>query len=248
MNNSHVLEIQGLNVKYGAILALNSADIAISDNSIVGLLGLNGAGKTTTLKAIAGLLPYSGSISLNGENIDKLKPHERNELGISLVPEGRKIFTRMSVAENLDLGGINQPKGKFNERLEFVLNLFPILKERYNGLSGLLSGGEQQMLAIGRALMSSPKVLLLDEPTMGLSPQMTGEVMSLIGKLKSEGLTILIVEQKLEKLISMLDYYYIIKNGEISGRSDKTEATEAHRIEALYGFNMKELEVREEIK
>lgn len=243
MSNSHVLEIKELSVKYGAILAVNSADMAISDNSIAGLLGLNGAGKTTTLKAIAGLLPYSGDIFLNGENINKLKAHERNSLGISLVPEGRKIFTRMSVGENLDLGGINQSKSKFNERLEFVLDLFPILKERYNGLSGLLSGGEQQMLAIGRALMSSPKILLLDEPTMGLSPQITTEVMSLIGKLKSEGLTILIVEQKLEKLISMLDYYYIIKNGELSGKNDKTEASEAHKIEALYGFNMKEQEV-----
>src|SRR5258708_5793834 len=189
------LELDDLHVSYGNIKALRGISLHVDDGEIVTLIGGNGAGKTTTLKTISGVRrPSEGKISFEGKRIDRLASHEIVSLGISQAPEGRKIFPAMSVRENLDMGAYAR-KGDFGEDFERVFELFPVLRDRMNQAGGTLSGGEQQMLAIGRALMARPRVLLLDEPSMGLAPMMVERIFSIIRTINGQGTTILLIEQ-----------------------------------------------------
>jgi branched-chain amino acid transport system ATP-binding protein len=213
-----MLEIKNLQVSYGAINALHGISLSVKAGSIVTLIGANGAGKTTTLKTISGLLkPKSGEIFCEGRNIAGLPPHEIVKLGLSHVPEGRMIFANLSVLENLQMGAYLQKDGQIVRReLEFVFAAFPRLKEREQQVAGTLSGGEQQMLAIGRALMGRPKLLLLDEPSLGLAPLLVKTIFEKIVQINREqGLTILLVEQNANLALEISHYGYVLETGRI---------------------------------
>jgi branched-chain amino acid transport system ATP-binding protein len=212
------LEIKDLRVAYGKIEAIKGVSIVVEQGEIVSLIGANGAGKTTLLKTISGLLnPTSGSIEYDGQSILKHKAHERVALGISQAPEGRGIFPGMSVLENLEMGKyhLGMKKSEIEEDLVKVFELFPRLKERIAQAAGTLSGGEQQMLAIGRSLMARPKVLLLDEPSMGLAPQMIANIFRIITEINKSGVTILLVEQNAQQALQRADRAYILETGNI---------------------------------
>jgi branched-chain amino acid transport system ATP-binding protein len=213
------LEIKDLRVHYGKIEAIKGISFNVNQGEIVTLIGANGAGKTTTLKTISGLRGVSsGSIIFDGQDISKMPAHERVNLGISQAPEGRGIFPGMTVLENLEMGKFHRKnrKNEMNEDLEMVYHLFPRLKERAFQDGGTLSGGEQQMLAIGRALMARPKVLLLDEPSMGLAPQMIANIFRIITEInKSQGVTILLVEQNAQQALQRAHRAYILETGNI---------------------------------
>jgi len=213
------LEIKDLRVHYGKIEAIKGISFNVNQGEIVTLIGANGAGKTTTLKTISGLRGVSsGSIIFDGQDISKMPAHERVNLGISQAPEGRGIFPGMTVLENLEMGKFHRKnrKNEMNEDLEMVYHLFPRLKERAFQDGGTLSGGEQQMLAIGRALMARPKVLLLDEPSMGLAPQMIANIFRIITEInKSQGVTILLVEQNAQQGLQRAHRAYILETGNI---------------------------------
>jgi len=212
------LEVKDLRVHYGKIEAIKGISFTVNQGEIVSLIGANGAGKTTTLKTISGLRNVSsGSITFDGTDISKLAAHERVDLGISQAPEGRGIFPGMTVLENLEIGKFNRKdrKSEMNEDLEKVYTLFPRLKERISQAGGTLSGGEQQMLAIGRALMARPKVLLLDEPSMGLAPQMIANIFRIITEINKQGVTILLVEQNAQQALQRADRAYILETGNI---------------------------------
>ncbi|MCM0647978.1 ABC transporter ATP-binding protein [Clostridium swellfunianum] len=212
-----MLELRGINVYYGAIHALRDINLRIEEGEVVTLIGANGAGKTTTLKAISGMLkPKSGIIKLNGKDISSVDGTEIVKLGISHSPEGRRVFSKMKVMENLELGAFTRKdKVEIKKDYEKVFSLFPRLLERKEQLAGTLSGGEQQMLAIGRALMSRPKLLLLDEPSMGLAPIIVKEIFSIIKNINEAGTTVLLVEQNANLALQAADRAYIIRNGEI---------------------------------
>jgi branched-chain amino acid transport system ATP-binding protein len=213
------LEIKDLRVHYGKIEAIKGISFHVNQGEIVTLIGANGAGKTTTLKTISGLRAVSsGSIIFDGKDISKMPAHERVSLGISQAPEGRGIFPGMTVLENLEMGKFHRKdrKNEMNEDLEMVYHLFPRLKERAFQDGGTLSGGEQQMLAIGRALMARPKLLLLDEPSMGLAPQMIANIFRIITEInKSQGVTILLVEQNAQQALQRAHRAYILETGNI---------------------------------
>jgi len=213
------LEIKDLRVHYGKIEAIKGISFYVNQGEIVTLIGANGAGKTTTLKTISGLRGVSsGSILFDGKDISKMPAHERVDLGISQAPEGRGIFPGMTVLENLEMGKFNRKnrKAEMDEDLEMVYTLFPRLKERAFQDGGTLSGGEQQMLAIGRALMARPKLLLLDEPSMGLAPQMIANIFRIITEInKSQGVTILLVEQNAQQALQRAHRAYILETGNI---------------------------------
>lgn len=211
-----MLEIKDLFVTYGGISALNGISLKVEEGQIVSIVGANGAGKSTTINAISGMVPpVSGSITLNEENL-VIKPRGVVARGVIQVPEGRRIFPSISVYENLILGAYRvKDKKKTADNLERIYSLFPILKKRKNQGGGTLSGGEQQMLAIGRALMSEPKILLLDEPSLGLAPLIVLEIFNLLTSLNEEGLTILLVEQNAHKALSISDYAYVMETGRI---------------------------------
>ena len=202
-----MLTIKDLHVHYGAIQALKGVSLEVADGELVSLIGANGAGKTTTLHTISGLLQASsGEVLLDGVNLQKLPSHKIIENGIAQVPEGRHVFAQMTVLENLYMGAyIMRDKAKIQENLEWVFSHFPRLKERSRQLAGTLSGGEQQMLATGRALMTNPKILLMDEPSMGLSPLLVSEIFSIIEELHKDGITILLVEQNAKMALSVAD-------------------------------------------
>lgn len=212
-----MLSVKNIHCSYGNIEVLKGISLEIEEGQIVALIGANGAGKTTTLKAISGILPItSGSITLNNVDISREKAHMMIKHGMSQVPEGRQVFPELSVLDNLILGGFAiKDKKLVNERIERMLKFFPRLGERSKQMAGTLSGGEQQMLAIGRALISEPKLLLMDEPSMGLSPKLVGEVFDIIADLKSQGITILLVEQNAHMALNIADYAYVIQTGEI---------------------------------
>jgi branched-chain amino acid transport system ATP-binding protein len=213
------LEIKDLRVHYGKIEAIKGVSVVVNQGEIVTLIGANGAGKTTILKTISGLRPVSsGSITFDGVDINKIPAHKRVDLGISQVPEGRGIFPGMTVLENLEMGKFNRKdrKHEMDEDLERVYTLFPRLKERAGQAGGTLSGGEQQMLAMGRALMARPKVLLLDEPSMGLAPQMIANIFRIITEINKQGVTILLVEQNAQQALQRAHRAYILETGNVT--------------------------------
>ncbi len=212
-----ILELQKINAGYGDLQVLWDVDLSVDKGEIVSLLGSNGAGKTTTLRVVSGLLkPFSGKVLFNGNDITKLPSHKRVEMGLALVPEGRQLFPEMSVLDNLEMGAYTKrAREKFADTLEWVFSLFPKLKERKTQLAGTMSGGEQQMLAIARGLMSRPEVLMLDEPSMGLAPKLVLEIFGTIKKLREEGVTILLVEQNAKAALDISDRAYILETGRI---------------------------------
>jgi branched-chain amino acid transport system ATP-binding protein len=211
-----MLDIQGISVFYGAIQALNNVTINVQEREIVAIIGSNGAGKSTLLRTVSGLLkPRTGSISFKGQDLTGLPADQIVKLGISQSPEGRKIFTNMSVQENLQLGAFIRKDAEIEKDMEEVLTLFPRLKERFKQNSGTLSGGEQQMLAIGRALMSRPTILLLDEPSLGLAPNLVAQIFEIVLKLNSDGKTILIVEQNANRALEIAHRAYVLETGNI---------------------------------
>jgi branched-chain amino acid transport system ATP-binding protein len=212
-----VLAVRGLETSYGRIKALHAIDLDIARGELVALVGANGAGKTTLLRTISGVQPATqGRLSFLGEDITRLRPHLRVRRGICQVPEGRQVFGPLSVEDNLRLGAYTQPKGQVAEDLERVFAMFPVLKEKRDLPAGTLSGGQQQMLAVGRALMGRPTLLLLDEPSMGLAPLLVAEVYKAVRALKAQGMTIFLVEQNALAALAVADRGYVIETGSIS--------------------------------
>jgi branched-chain amino acid transport system ATP-binding protein len=211
-----LLEVEDLHVSYGAIEAVKGISFTVDEGQVVTLIGGNGAGKTTTLRTLSGLLkPTEGDIRFKGKSIKGLPGHEILRLGVAHAPEGRRIFGRMTIQENLDLGAYARSDRDLSKDLARVFELFPVLGERRSQNAGVLSGGEQQMLAIGRAMMSRPTLLMLDEPSMGLSPIMMQRIFSVIDELQSAGTTILLVEQNAQAALSLADHGYVIETGNI---------------------------------
>ena len=232
-----MLEIKNLVVGYGAISALHGISLSVKPGSIVTLIGANGAGKTTTLKAISGLLkPKSGEILYDGKNIAGLPPHQIVKLGLSHVPEGRMIFANLTVLENLQLGAYLQTdKQVIRRELEHVYSLFPRLLEREKQIAGTLSGGEQQMLAIGRALMSKPKLLLLDEPSLGLAPLLVKTIFEKIMEInRQQGLTILLVEQNANLALEISSFGYVLETGKITLQGDSPSLRQNPQVKSAY--------------
>ena len=231
-----MLEVKNLSVSYGAIEAVKDISFTVNDGEIVSLIGANGAGKTTTLHTITGLvLAKSGSVMYNG--VDLLKTHNNKivTLGMAHIPEGRHVFTRMSVEENLEMGAFSlKDQSDLKKDLDMVYGLFPRLKERRNQKAGTLSGGEQQMLAMGRALMSHPKTILMDEPSMGLSPKLVKEIFSIIRKLHEQGITILLVEQNARMALSIADRAYVLETGRITMEGDAKELLNNEQVRKAY--------------
>ncbi|MEM3151012.1 MAG: ABC transporter ATP-binding protein [Candidatus Bathyarchaeia archaeon] len=212
-----MLTLKNVSVSYDGAIALKDVSLKIADKGIIAIVGPNGSGKSTLLKTIAGILrPRSGEIEFMGKRIDKLPSHEIVTLGIILVPEGRLLFPAMTVLENLLMGAYTiSDRNELKSRLNYVFELFPILKERRRQLAGTLSGGEQQMLAIGRGLMSNPKLLMIDEPSTGLAPKLVSRIFNVIQELKNKGITTLLVEQNIYGALKMADQAYVIEEGRI---------------------------------
>ena len=231
-----MLEIKDLNVFYGAVHAIKGISLNVEQGELVSLIGANGAGKTTTLHAISGLIPAaSGTIELDGHNLQKTPPDKIISLGLAHVPEGRHVFARMTVEENLRMGAyIIRDAQKINENLEKVYSHFPRLKERRRQLAGTLSGGEQQMLATGRALMTDPSIVLMDEPSMGLSPLLVKEIFAIIQQLHESGITILLVEQNAKMALAVSDRAYVLETGKISMSGKASELAEDDRVRKAY--------------
>ncbi len=238
MRNSQakeILRLEKLSISYGPIQAVKQVDLTVREGEIVVLLGANGAGKTSTLKAISGLVPCKGRILFNGKDIANRSPEEIADLGIIQSPEGRQLFTDLTVEENLRIGGFTvRKKAEVQANLERVYGYFPVLKERYRQVAGTLSGGEQQMLAIARALMGNPQVLVMDEPSLGLAPIIVAQIFSIIKEIQSAGKTILIVEQNALQTLKIADYGYVyglgkvIKEGQASLLIQDKELVEAY--------------------
>ncbi len=211
-----MLEVAGLTTSYGAITALRDANLSVGVGEVVGLIGPNGAGKTTLLGSIAGLLkPDSGSVTFDGQDVSARPPEKILQAGLALVPEHRRIFNDMSVEENLKIGGVIRSAAERSESLAEMAELFPVLGERWNTAAGYLSGGEAQQLAIARALMSKPKLLMLDEPSLGLAPVLVDLVFELIERLRDQGRTILVVEQNATRMLKTADRAYVLRSGEV---------------------------------
>jgi branched-chain amino acid transport system ATP-binding protein len=231
-----MLRIEDLHFSYGQAMVLRGVTLRVGQGEIVGVIGPNGSGKTTLMRLISGLIkPLRGAIWFRDQRIDLMPAHLVARSGILHVPEGRHLFPRMSVLENLELGWRVRPRGSFPERLEYVYEIFPILAKRRNQLAGLLSGGEQQMLAIARALMAYPELLLLDEPSLALSPIMTKKIFDTIEALhKREGLTMLMVSQEVVKTLRLAQRCYVLENGVIVGEGTGAELASNPRIKEVY--------------
>lgn len=231
-----MLEVKNLSVSYGAIEAVKDISFTVNAGEIVSLIGANGAGKTTTLHTITGLVPAkSGSVMYNGVDLLKIHNNKIVTLGMAHIPEGRHVFTRMSVEENLEMGAFSlKDQSDLKKDLDMVYGLFPRLKERRNQKAGTLSGGEQQMLAMGRALMSHPKTILMDEPSMGLSPKLVKEIFSIIRKLHEQGITILLVEQNAKMALSIADRAYVLETGRITMEGDAKELLNNEQVRKAY--------------
>ena len=231
-----LLEVNNLEVNYGVIRALKGINFHVNKGEIVTLIGANGAGKTTTMQSIIGLIPIkSGQVMYNGQDITKTPCHKLVKLGMSQVPEGRRIFQELTVYENLMMGAYSIKKNTtFKDDIEMVYKRFPRLKERKNQIASTLSGGEQQMLAMGRALMSHPDILLLDEPSMGLSPLLVTEIFDIIQEINKEGTTVLLVEQNAKKALSIADRAYVLETGAIVLEGDAKEMMNNDDIKKAY--------------
>lgn len=230
-----MLKISGLSTSYGSIQAIKGIDIDVPEGSIVSLIGANGAGKTTTMKSLVGLLkPQAGQIKFLGQEIRGFAPHKIVNLGISLVPEGRNILAGMTVLENLEMGAYQRKDKEVQRDFEKVFKRFPILEERKQQLGGTLSGGQQQMLAIGRALMARPKLLLLDEPSMGLAPLVVADIFNVIREINQEGTTILLVEQNVRQALKIANYAYVLETGKIVLHGKADEVAKNPRVMEAY--------------
>ncbi len=231
-----MLDIKNLSVSYGAIDAVKGISLHVDDGEIVSLIGANGAGKTTTLHTITGLVPAkSGSIVFNGQDLLKTKANKIVTLGMAHVPEGRHVFTRMSVQENLEMGAYSlKDTSHVSEDLDKVYTYFPRLKERRRQLAGTLSGGEQQMVAMGRAMMSRPNTILMDEPSMGLSPKLVKEIFRIIEKLHDEGITVLLVEQNAKMALSIADRAYVLETGRITMEGKASDLLHDEKVRKAY--------------
>ncbi len=235
-----MLNIENLQAGYGKVLVLQGISINVPKGKVVTLIGSNGAGKTTTMRAISGMIkPSAGTITLNGKSIAGMESNQIAKLGLAHSPEGRRVFSTMSVTDNLLLGAFprltgSRPKGDVNGDLERAMQLFPRLQERRNQLAGTLSGGEQQMLAMARAIMLNPEVVLLDEPSMGLAPILVEEVFKIIQRLKSEGVTMLLVEQFAAAALNVADYGYVLENGKISVHGPAAQLKNDPAVKAAY--------------
>ena len=231
-----MLELKNLTVRYGGITAVDGISLTVNDKEAVSLIGANGAGKTTTLHAISALLkPAAGSVVFNGTDITSMQPDKIVQMGIVQVPEGRQVFTKLTVEDNLKMGAyLRKDKEGVKKSMDYAMELFPIIRERRKQLAGTLSGGEQQMRAIARALMTGPKVLLLDEPSMGLSPLMTQEVFKVLRHLKDEGTTIFLIEQNAYEALELTDRAYIMESGRISLEGRSSELLNDERVKNAY--------------
>ena len=230
-----ILKVDNINVYYGAIHAIKGISFEVNEGEIVTLIGANGAGKSTTLQTVSGLLrSRTGSIEFNGENISHVPAHKLVDKGLAQVPEGRRIFLQMSVEENLEMGAFTQKNAGIDADLESVYEQFPRLRERKKQIAGTLSGGEQQMLAMGRALMSHPKLLMLDEPSMGLAPILVEQIFDIIRQLHKNGTTILLVEQNAQMALSVADRAYVLETGKITLSGTGKELAESDEVRKAY--------------
>ena len=230
-----ILKVEDINVYYGSIHAIKGISFQVEEGEVVTLIGANGAGKSTTLNTISGLLrSKTGSITFLDHDLGRTPPHKIVSQGLALVPEGRRIFLQMSVQENLEMGAFTQKGGDIKADLEQVYALFPRLKERLKQTAGTLSGGEQQMLAMGRALMSHPKLLMLDEPSMGLAPILVEQIFEIIENLHKAGTTILLVEQNAQAALSVADRGYVLETGKIVTTGTGTQLLESPEIKKAY--------------
>lgn len=229
-----MLDVHDAVVRYGAITALHGISFEVAQGEIVTLLGANGAGKTTTLRMLSGLhAPSSGSINFEGRDIAQVKAHDFSSMGISHVPEGRRIFPQMTVEENLEMGAFKR-SGNYGDDIERMYATFPILKERRKQLGANLSGGEQQMLAIARALMAEPRLLLLDEPSMGLAPMIVETIFRIIGEIRDQGTTVFLVEQNAAQALRLADRGYVMENGRIVFTDTAANLLHDERVRAVY--------------
>ena len=231
-----MLKVQNLHVYYGAIHAIKGVSFEVHRGEVVTLIGANGAGKTTILNTVAALLPArSGTVEFLGENLSTIRgAHQIVSRGLALVPEGRRVFLQMTVEENLEMGAYTRPKSSIAPELERVYEQFPRLRERRRQIAGTLSGGEQQMLAMGRALMSKPRLLLLDEPSMGLAPILVDEIFSIIQRINKAGTTVLLVEQNAYKALSIADRAYILETGLVTKSGDAGDLAKDNAVKAAY--------------
>ena len=230
-----MLSVEDVRSSYGRIEALHGVSIDIAASEIVALVGANGAGKTTLLRAISGVQPISGGhVRFEGRSIEKLPAHARVALGIAQVPEGRQVFAPLSVEDNLRLGGWTRPAAELQSALASVLALFPMLADKRRAPAGALSGGQQQMLAVGRALMAKPRLLLLDEPSMGLAPMLVDQILDTIAGLKQAGLTVLLVEQNAQAALTIADRGYVLETGRITAAGSGAALLADDRVQAAY--------------
>jgi branched-chain amino acid transport system ATP-binding protein len=232
--NRPLLDVRDVEVRYGAIAALKGISFEVREGEIVALLGANGAGKTTTQKTVSGMMrPVAGSITLDGKRIDGIAAHDLIRLGVCHVPEGRHVFPRMTVHENLEMGAYRF-RSMDRDEYERVLELFPRLRERIKQQAGTLSGGEQQMLAIGRAMMGKPRLLLLDEPSMGLAPMIVSQIFDIIREINEAGVTVLLVEQNAAQALALADRGYVLETGELVLEGTGRELLADERVRAAY--------------
>jgi branched-chain amino acid transport system ATP-binding protein len=232
-----LLSLAGVHISYGKVEAVRGVSLEVAENEIVTIIGANGAGKSTLLNAIMGVLPLKGRVAFAGKELRRLEIEDRVALGLSLVPEHRELFWSMSVEDNLQLGAFRVAKAQAGDAFERVYSLFPRLKERRRQLAGTLSGGEQQMLAMGRALMGAPRLLMLDEPSLGLAPILVADIFRTIGELRSAGVSVLLVEQNARAALKIADRAYVMELGEFVLHGDAAEMATNARVAASYlGF------------
>ena len=230
-----LLHVQDIHVYYGSIHAIKGISFDVNEGEVVTLIGANGAGKSTTLNTVSGLLkPRSGAIEFEGKSIVGVAPNKIVSHGMALCPEGRRVFLQMTVEENLEMGGYTRPASEIEGSIQDVYKRFPRLKERYKQVAGTLSGGEQQMLAMGRALMSKPKLMMLDEPSMGLAPILVEQIFDIVKELNAAGTTILLVEQNARMALSVADRAYVLETGRITMSGNSHELAEDDRVRKAY--------------